>query len=170
MAISTYTTTFTRAHTATFVADNMRNVLRDIIRENGLDPTRLMDLWDGPTGDAARIWLEGGYLKKITIEFYRPGSLRAATRWDFPIRYDGSGVDDDMWVDWQHLRRTLAKAAPPPSDCVYCVILRLWPGAPDVPGMGDAKLRSTEGLVSRETGTVIATPDIMISIRYWRAG
>ena len=42
--------------------------------------------------------METGHLTKLIIEFYQPGSNTASGRWDFPIRYDGTDIDD-MWVD-----------------------------------------------------------------------
>ena len=168
MALATYTVTYLRTHTATFVADNMRNLLRDLIHAVGLDPYDLLDDWS-VIGRGVRTWLESGHLQKIIIEFYRLGSGSAVARWDFPINYDGSGVDDDMWVDKEHLRRTISKADRPPPGCKYRVVLINGPGRPDVPGFVATTLLLTEGLVSRATGTVIATRDIMASIEYWRS-
>lgn len=156
-----------RTQTAIFASDNMRNVLKLIVRENGLNPTKLLDDW--PTLERGiRMWLESGHLYEIVIEFFDPVTDALKGRWDFPIRYDGDG-GDDMWVDWDHLERSLAKAAPPPAGCTYTVWLRTHAGRPDVAGFTTGSLRSTSGLVGREAGTVIATPDIMASAKYWRA-
>jgi|SRR2546428_4919414 len=167
MASATATFTYNRTHTVTFVADNMRNVLGYIIREAGLDPSNLSDDWI-VIGRGVRTWLETRDLLEITLEFYWPGSDSATGRWDFPINYDGSGVDDDMWVDKEHLRRTVAKAVPPPLGCKYRVVLVTRPERPDVPGFVATTLRSTGKLESRCTGTVVATGDIRASIKYWR--
>ncbi len=165
---ATYTLTYTRTHTATFVSDNIRNVVRDIIREGGLDPTKLMDDWQ-TVGPAIKTWLESGHLEKIVIEFYVEGSSRASARWDFPITYDGSGVDDDMWVSKEHIIRTIAKASKPPNNAVYRVVLTNKPGRPDVPGMSSTEFKSTEGMICRSAGTSIATSDVMAGLQYWRA-
>jgi len=167
MPIATHTFTFNRTHTSTFVADNMRNVLRDIIRDVGLSPTDLLDDWN-IIGQGIRTWLQTSHLEEVVIEFYELGSNSASARWDFPINYDGSGVSDDMWVDKEHLRRTIAKATRPSSNCKYRVVLMTKPGRPDVPGFVSTTLRSTGKLESRSTGTMIATGDIMASMRYWR--
>lgn len=164
---STFTLTYTRTHAATFVADNMRNLLRNIINYYGLDPEKLLDDWE-TTSNAMRIWLESGDLKIITIEFYQLGQTVAEAKWDFPISYDGSGVENDMWVDKYHLQRTLEKAAKPSADCHYRIILRVHPGAIDVDGFSDCQLLSTGKLKARRTGTVISTGDIMASGTYWR--
>lgn len=166
--MATHTLTYSRTHTANFVAGKMGNILRDIIRESGLDPTDMVDDWK-IAGKATEIWLTGGYLEKIVLEFYLPGSENAEARWDFPIEYNGSGVDDDMWVQKQHILKTIAKAKAPPSGCRYRVVLITAAGRPDVAGMTSTTLRSTEGLVCRNSGTAVATNDIMAGLSYYRA-
>ena len=166
MAVSTFV--FTRTHSAAFVGENLRNQLRTLILAAGLDPTRLVDDW-GVLGEAVRTWLASGHLNGVTIEFFKTGSDRAELRWDFDISYSGSGVDDDMWVDREHIRRTIEKVGKPPAGCVYRVILSASAGRPYVAGMMDATYKSTAGLVGRSTGTAIATQDIMAGLKYWRA-
>src|SRR5476651_2500480 len=110
--------TYNRTYSVVFLAENMRNALRDVIRESGLDPVELMRQWPEWIGPAVRTWLDSGHLRAIVIEFYRPGASAVSARWDFPIRYTGSGVDDDMWMDTAYLRQLILKAAKPTSDCV----------------------------------------------------
>jgi hypothetical protein len=164
---ATTVSAYARAHTAAFVSDKMRNLLKILIRYHGLDPTRLVDAWTSWVDRAARTWLESGDLLRIIIEFYRPGTTIASARWDFPIRYDGNGVDE-MWIDRVFFEGSFAKAAPPPPGCIYRVLLQPRLGAPNVPGVGDATCLSLNGLVAREAGTVIATPDIMASMVYYK--
>jgi hypothetical protein len=166
MATSTFT--FNRTHSAAFVADNIRNQLRELVKAAGLNPTRLADDW-GVVGPAARHWMETGYLTGVTIEFFFAGSSRALHRWDFDISYGGSGIGDDMWVDREHIQRTIDKAGKPPAGCIYRVILTCSPGRPDFPSMVSTQFKSTDGLISRSTGTAIATHDVMAGLRYWRA-
>lgn len=165
MAVSTFT--YTRTHTATFVADHIRNQLNRIIQAAGLSPSQLLDDWT-VVGPAVRTWLESSHLETVTIEFFKPGSDTLQLRWDFPIAYSGSGVDDDMWVDRDHVQRTIEKVGRPPAGCVYRIILTNRRGRPDVAGMSAATHRSTAGLVSRSTGTAIATHDLTAGLNYWR--
>lgn len=166
--MSTHVFTYNRSHTSIFVADNMGNLLRDIVAWSGLDPTKLVDDWR-VVGNAVRTWLRSGHLYEIAIEFFLPGSTSLVGRWDFPINYDGSGVDGDMWVAREHVRRTIEKSGRPPAAATYEVILRAHAGRAPVDGMGPATLRSTAGMIGRVSGTAIATPDIMASLKYWRA-
>lgn len=166
--MSTHVFTYNRSHTSIYVADNMGNLLRDIVTWSGLDPTKLVDDWQ-VLGRAVQAWLRSEHLYQITIEFFLPISGKLVGRWDFPIAYDGSGVDGDMWVAREHVRRTIDKAGRPPAGANYEVILWAHSGRPHVDGMGPTTHRSTAGMVDRLSGTAIATPDIMASLKYWRA-
>lgn len=50
----------------------------------------------------------------------------------------------------------------------YRIILTSQRGRPDVAGMSSASHLATTGLVSRSTGTAIATHDITAGLNYWR--
>lgn len=160
--------TYNRTHTSVFVSDKLRNFLKLLVRHYGLDPQGVVDAWSDWVDRTARTWLESGHLESIVIEFYRPGSDVATARWDFPIRYDGNGADD-MWIDRLFFEDTFAKAKAPPADCSYRIVLIADPSRPDVRGVGPTTLRSLNGLVGRDAGTVIATPDIMAAARYYRS-
>lgn len=166
-AVSVTTHAFARTHTAVFVSDKLRNFLKLLVRSYGLDPQGVVDAWSEWVDRAVRTWLESGHLEAIVIEFYWPGNTTAVARWDFPIRYDGNGVDD-MWIDRLFFEGALAKAQRPPAGCSYRIVLRTSPGKPYVSGVGATTLRSTGSLVAREVGTIIATPEIMASVRYYR--
>ena len=165
-AINTYARAYSRTHTATYVADKMRNLMKALVIDAGLDPTALMDAWSGWVHDAARKLMESGHLNKIIIEFYKAGVSDASGRWDFPIRYDGNGIDD-MWVDTSFFRQSFAKAPRPPAGCSYRVLLLHDDGAPDV-GLTYTSFKTLGSLIAREAGTVIATPDIMGSATYYK--
>ena len=161
------TIAYNRTHTATYVSDNMRLLIKILVRYHGLDPQKVADSWTSWVDRAARFWLNSGHLVGISVEFYYLSSDRAETRWDFPIRYDGNSVDE-MWTDRAFLEDSFAKAKAPPCDCLYSIILMVTPDAPHVAGTGNTEFRSIEGLTAREIGTVIATPDVMASARYYR--
>jgi hypothetical protein len=163
---ATNVSAYARAHTAAFVSDKMRNLLKNLVQYHGLDPIALMDAWTSWVDRAARTWLESGHLQKFIIEFYKPGTTVALARWDFPIRYDGNGADE-MWIDREFMHQSFAKAAAPPPGCVYRILL-LAPGGQEVFGVSNTPFYSLNGLVAREAGTVIATPDIMASMTYYR--
>ena len=53
----TYTHAYARTHSIVFLSDNLRNSLREIIRENGLDPARLMQDWRDIENGVRRGWI-----------------------------------------------------------------------------------------------------------------
>jgi hypothetical protein len=167
MATHAYLQTFAQTHSIVFLSDNMRNTLREVIRENGLDPNALIQDW--PTIErGVRTWLESGHLINVVVEFFKPRASTASARWDFPVGYTGSGVDDDMWLDKAYLRQLIAKAARPSSDCVYRILLCTKPGAKAVSGFTGCSFLSTGQLAARQAGTVIATGHMTAGAIYWR--
>ena len=145
----------------------MRTFLKLLVNHYGLDPQGVVDAWTNWVDRAARAWLESGDLLSIVIEFYRPNADTASARWDFPVRYDGNGADE-MWVDRAFFQDAIAKATAPPSGCTYRILLTTKEGRPDVAGVSSTSFLSINGLTAREAGTIIATPDLMASARYYR--
>ena len=165
--VSSYTRTFTQTHSIVFLSDNLRNSLREVIRENGISPDKLMQEWD-TIERGIQTWLRSGHLNNIVVEFFRPGATVASARWDFPIGYAGSGVNDDMWLDKNYLRQLIAKSARPNRDCTYRIILCTDAGAPSVSGFCGCSFLSTGNLAARQAGTVIATCHMTAGVTYWR--
>jgi hypothetical protein len=159
---------FALTHNIVFLSDNLRNTLREVIRENGISsPDKLMQDWD-TIEQGIKTWLRSGHLKNVIVEFFKPGASVASARWEFPIGYVGTGVHDDMWLDKSYLRQLTAKSARPSPDCSYRVVLRTDPGEPFVLGFVDCSLLSTGSLAARQAGTVIATGHMTAAVTYWR--
>ncbi len=165
--MATYTQTFTQTHSIVFLSDNLRNTLREVIRENGISPNKLMQGWE-TIERGIKTWLHSGHLNNIVVEFFRPFSSVASARWEFPIGYVGSGVSDDMWLDKWYLRQLIAKSARPSTDCTYRILLCTNRGAPAVTGFTSCSFLSTQRLSARQAGTVIATGHMTASVTYWR--
>jgi hypothetical protein len=164
---ATFTSTYSRTHTAKYVSDKMRNVLKYLISYYNLNPTSLLDAWTSWVDAGARELLERDDLEKIIVEFYKPGGDVALGRWDFPIRYDGNGADE-MWVDRMFLQDSFAKTTTPPAGCIYRVLLVPRPGAVLPSNLSYTTFKSLDGMVGREAGTIVSTPDIMASMMYYR--
>ncbi len=162
-----HTTTYARTHSITFLSDNLLNTLREVIRENGLSPEKLMQDRDVIT-NGMRTWLNSGHLTQVVVEFYRPGATTADARWEFPVGYSGSGVEDDMWLDKSYLKQLIAKAKRPSSECSYRIVLFTSSGAQRVAGFSDCTLLPTGSMVARSAGTVIATGHVTAGVTYWR--
>lgn len=162
-----YSRAFTQAHSIMFLSDNLRNTLREVIRENGISPDKLVQDW-GTIEKGIHAWLRSGHLNNIVVEFFKPGASASSARWEFPIGYAGSGVDDDMWLDKNYLRQLIAKSMRPSTDCTYRIILCTDTGRPDVAGFIDCSFLSTGNLAARQAGTVIATGHMTAAVMYWR--
>ena len=158
---------FSRADAIKFYVDSSLNALILIIREYGLDPSKLADsrvFWT----NALTELLENENLTSLVIEFNTPGKSGLSARWDFPTRYTGSGVVDDMWRDTDYLRNLIAKSAKPKPGDTYRVIASMKEGAPMPAGMVSADFASTAGLTPISGGTVIATGHMTAGSTYWR--
>ena len=162
-----YAKTFTHTHNIVFLSDNLRNTLREVIRENGISPEKLMQDWR-IIEEVIRTWLRSGHLNNIVVEFFKPGASASSARWEFPIGYTGSGVHDDMWLDKNYLRQLIAKSARPSADCTYRGVLCTNAGRPRVDGFVDCAFLSTGNLAARQAGTVIATGNMTAAVTYWR--
>jgi hypothetical protein len=162
-----YTRVYTQVHSIVFLSDNLRNTLREVIRENGIGPNKLMQEWE-TIERGIQTWLRSGHLNNVVVEFFKPGALASSARWEFPIGYAGSGVNDDMWLDRNYLRQLIAKSARPSTDCTYRIILCTDFGAPSVAGFVNCSFLSTGQLSARQAGTVIATGHMTASATYWR--
>jgi hypothetical protein len=162
-----YTRAFTQTQSIVFLSDNLRNTLREVIRENGISPDKLMQDWQ-TIEQGIQTWLRSGHLNNIVVEFFKPGASVASARWEFPIGYAGSGVDDDMWLDKNYLRQLIAKSARPSTDCTYRILLAADAGKPYVAGLVDCAFLSAGSLAARQAGTVIATGHMTAAVTYWR--
>ena len=162
-----YARTFSNTHNVVFLSDNLRNTLREVIRENGISPDKLMQDWE-TIERGIKAWLHSGHLNNIVVEFFKPGAIVSSARWEFPIGYAGSGVHDDMWLDKNYLRQLIAKSARPTSDCTYRIILCTDATAPKVEGFTHCPFLSTGELAPRPAGTVIATGHVTAGATYWR--
>lgn len=167
MSTHAYSQVFSQAHSIVFMSDNMRNTLREVIRENRISPDKLMQDWN-TIERGIQTWLHSGHLNNIVVEFFKPGASEASARWEFPIGYTGSGVDDDMWLDKNYLRQLIAKSKQPTSDCTYRILLCTDDGAPTVSGFTSCSFLSTGQMSARQAGTVIATGHMTAGATYWR--
>lgn len=158
---------YSRGQSVNFMVDALIANLKEVILENNLDPTSLV-MGSDVIKRGLRTWIESGDLKMVVIEFFPPGSGTVTARWDFPISYSGSGVQDDMWTDKSYLRGIIAKSARPKQSDEYRVVLITEPGREDVDGFSPCEMKATGGLTSTGASTVISTGHLTASTIYWR--
>ena len=165
-AVTVNVTSYSSAHTISHVTSKMLLILKEIIREVGLDPSKLANSWSS-LELAVSTWLTSRHLRQLTLEIYDPKSDDLVSRWDLDIIY-GYGADETFWVDTYAIRYSIAKAGLVPSQCNYCFLLYNAPGRPDVEGWSATKARSTDGFNRYSTGATIGGNGIGTEVSYWR--
>jgi hypothetical protein len=162
MSTSTFTVSYT--HTVTYVTAKMLLLLKEIIREIGLDPSHLTHDW-GTYEAGMSTWLTSRHLQKVTLEVYDPTNDKLVTRWDLDVEYSATG-DGALWVDTAAIRYQILKAGLVPSSCKYQIKL-LSPGGRDVPGWHTGSFRSTQGFNRYCIGTTIGGNGLSTQASYW---
>lgn len=160
--------TYSRTQSVTYVADNIVKSLKDIIRDSGLDPSKLVNDYDTYLR-GIKTWLETGHLQAITLEIYLPTSDALVRRWDIEVRYNWASGDSSFWMDSGQIKFAIQKAGIAPSSAKYSIILNTKAGRPYVSGWGSCNYRSTEGLVRQSLGSTIEHNGLGASASYWRA-
>jgi len=158
--------TYTYAHSATYVTDQMLRSLRLIIMLVGLDQSKFVNNWD-TYERAINTWLLSGHLRTVILEISHP-SKGLVTRPQFDIDYRYGSGEGSMWVDTDALRYAIAKFGTIPAVCNYKVTLVVAPGEPYVHGWKDGSLFSTAGFFKQGLGTTIGTHAIGAQAGFWR--
>lgn len=161
VTVNTYT------HSVVYVADNILKSLKDIIREVGLDPSKLMGDYE-TNMRALRAWLSSQDLRQVNLEIYDPNTDVLITRWDLDIAYGWSADDGSFWTDTDQLKYAIRKAGVAPSTARYRLLMDNKPGRPDVNGWSPTTYRSTAGMVRQSLGSTIEHSGLGASAAYWR--
>jgi hypothetical protein len=161
VTVNTYT------HSVVYVADNILKSLKDIIREVGLDPSKLMGDYE-TNMRALRAWLSSQDLRQVNLEIYDPVTDALITRWDLDIAYGWSADDGSFWTDTDQLKYAIRKAGVAPSTARYRLLMDNKPGRPNVDGWSPATYRSTAGMVRQSLGSTIEHSGLGASAAYWR--
>ncbi len=165
--MSTFVVVNTYSHSVTYVTDNILRSLQDIVRQSGLNPSKISDQWD-VLERGIKKWIETEDLEELTLEVFNPKTDALIGRWDFTIFYrytDGSG---SFYVDTEQVKDAIKKAGVWPSDAQYRIVADTKPGRPDVIGWSKTTLRSTEGFVKQSIGTSIEGAGLSAGGSYWR--
>ncbi|HTQ38188.1 MAG TPA: hypothetical protein VMJ32_04125 [Pirellulales bacterium] len=163
--MSTFTVSIAYTHTVTYVTTKMLLLLKEIIREIGLDPSKFSDEWE-TNERAISTWLASRDLQRATLEIYNPRDGALAARWDMDVVYATVG-DGCLWADTAAARYAIAKAGLVPSSCRYDILLKTAPGRPDVYGWGPCDFRSTEGFKRYAVGATVGGNGLSAQTAYW---
>jgi hypothetical protein len=163
--MSTFTVSFTYAHTVAYVTDKMLHTILGIIRQIGLDPSHFTDDWD-TNERAISTWLASRDLERVILEVYDPATGKAAGRWDMDVVYATVG-DGSLWLDTDHVSYAIRKAGLVPESCSYDLLLTTKPGRPDVQGWGRRDLRSMAGFKRYSIGASVGGNGLTAQTAYW---
>ena len=163
----TSTTTITRTHTATHLADVILGSVADILAELGIDCTRLFGHWPRDQ-HAISNWIEEGSLECVVLECHQPDGTVSPIL-EFPVSYESSGVGDRKFTaDRASLARYLAKLQSVP-DGTSCRLLCTFNGHhSQQPGWGPASRTSVSGMRAHSFGRLAAGPHASADLRYYK--
>jgi hypothetical protein len=162
MSTSTFAISYT--NTVTYVTTKMMLLLKEIIREIGLDPSAM----NWPVCEAGiSTWLASRHLQQVTLEVYDPRTNGLVTKWDLDVVYDTIG-EGTLWVDTAALRYAIIKEGVMPATCSYDIIVSRKSGYQPVPGWGSATLRSTDGFRRYSIGATVGGNGLHAQTAYWR--
>jgi hypothetical protein len=163
MSSSTFVISY--SYTVTYVTTKMLLMLKEIIREIGLDPSAFANDWTSYE-TAISTWLNSRELERVTLEVYNPGTNALVTRWDIDVLYSSVG-DGSLWVDTAAIRYQIIKAGLAPASCSYEIKVKNKPGWTVVKGWGAASLRSTEGFKRYGIGATIGGNGLTAQTAFW---
>ncbi len=163
--MSTSTFVISYAYTVTYITAKMLLMLKEIIREIGLDPSNFVNDWES-NERAISTWLATRHLERVTLEVYNPRDDVLVTRWDIDVVYASVG-DGALWVDTAAVRYAIIKAGVVPSACRYDIKVKNKQGRPDVEGWGPCSFRSTEGFNRYAVGSTVGGNGISAHPAYW---
>ena len=163
--MSTSTFVISYAHTVTHVTTKILLILKEIIREIGLDPAKFAGDW-ATYETAVSTWLASRHLERVTLEVYDPRTGNLVTRWDMEVVYASVG-DGSLWVDTAAIRYAVSKAGLAPSSCKYEIKVMTKPGRPHVDGWDTCHLRSTAGFRRYTVGATVGGNGLAAQTAYW---
>ena len=164
MSTATSTSTYTRVHTAAYLADVVMGAIGDILALLAIDTSRF---WDEFTQDerAIKNWIAEGSLTEVALECHRPdGAVRPV--FEFPVSYDLSGTGDARFVNSRAaLARYTAKLKSVPSGTTYRLFCSFNGPHSAQEGWGPATRASTAGLRSTSFGSLAEGPHASAGMR-----
>ena len=150
----------------TYITDKMLFLLKEIIRDIGLDPAKFASDW-ATYENAVRTWLASRHLERIRLEVYDPANNALVTFWDIDVVYATVG-DGSLWVDAAAVRYAIIKAGHTPSSCRYDIKRDQQAGPPGRAGMGDrARSDRPKGLGATAVGSAVGGNGLSAEVAYW---
>ncbi|MFD8044830.1 HORMA domain containing protein [Streptomyces chartreusis] len=160
----------TYAYAVTHVSTGLIRSLRQIVKESGLNPARMISQWS-VLENGVEAWLTSRHLRSLVLEIYdpsRPTGDDLVGRFDFTIDYGYyPEADGELWLDPDTVYYSVRKAGAYPSLCDYRIVADTKSGRPDVAGWSTTSLRSTAGFTRHEVGTAVGGGSLGAGLAYY---
>lgn len=164
MSTSTHVYSYTRTHTATYLAGVVMGAISDLLAALEIDATRLYGAWEQDES-AITAWIAEGSLAMVVLECAQPGGA-VKPIFEFPIRYDGNG---GHFAERQAaLARYRAKLESVPRGTTFRLFCTYNGPYTPQPGWTPSTRFSTTGLRSRSLGLLAEGPHAAADINYYR--
>ncbi len=165
---STFVTTYTRTHTATWLSELIFGTIADICAALGIDTSTLYHDWKQDLS-AIKAWIEEGSLAMVVLECHQPDGTVDPV-FEFPVVYSSDVIGDAHFTAHNaSIARFYAKLRSVPRGTTYRLFCT-YDGRQHStqPGWGPGMRASTEGLRSSSLGTIGNAPHASASMRYFR--
>lgn len=166
MSTSTFTTAYTRTHTATYLSDVVLGAIGDILAHLGLDLIHHHSTF-GTSEAAITKWIEEESLDTVVLECTAPTGTSVLIV-EFPITYRSSGQADASFVESRAaLARYRAKLGRAPAGSTYRLVCTYRTARTPMPGWSATSRASTAGLNSYTFGNLAGAPHATASARLY---
>ena len=165
MTPSTSTNTYTRTHTAAYLADAVLGSISEILAHLGIPLTN--GSWDfSRDADAIAAWIKEESLQEVVLECHRPDGTVVPV-FEFPVRYTADVIDDAVFTaSTALLAKYRAKIASVPAGTQFQLFCTYRREHSTQPGWSPGTRASTAGLRSSAFGTLASGPHAAASLRY----
>lgn len=160
--------TFTYAYSVAYVADNMLRSMKQIVTAIGLNPNKLLNLWE-TYSHGIEMWLADGDMRSITLEIYNPVTNILIQRWDTDVCYskrDGDG--SFIWTDTDQIARAIEDAGVCPIDAEYSIYVGIRIGARVLNNWCSVEERSAEKMERKSLGSNIEAKGLGTNLSHLR--
>ena len=165
MTPSTSTSTYTRTHTAAYLADAVLGSISDILAHLGIPLTN--GSWDfSRDAGAIAAWIKEESLQAGVLECHRPDGTVVPV-FEFPVRYTADVIEDAAFTaSTASLAKYRAKIASVPAGTQFQLFCTFRGERSPQPGWSPGTRASTAGLRSSTFGTLASGPHAAASLRY----
>jgi hypothetical protein len=164
MTTATSVSTYTRTHTATYLAELVLGTVGDLLAALGIDSGRLYTDWDQDQA-AIEKWIDEQSLAMVVLECRQP-SGKVAPVFEFPISYSAYGLGDAAFTAQRaKIARYRAKLESVPAGTTYGLVCTFRGARTEMPGWHSGSRASTEGLRSTNFGVLGSAPHGSASMR-----